>query len=230
MDGTKDPKDTLGATPDPSTGEKGTSEQPKTYTEEEKAKAVSDALSAAGRIAKQLDQQREALEAERKQLTASRVQWQREKDEAELEAARDDPDALKSLRARQKQSEREAELDRREQELKISGEKHAEALKGVAQYTKERNAHEIAARLNVDFELLMKFTDGSTEAMEELAKALPKKGEATILRPDSGRTIGGGSIPTNLEQFKKWIESISQAEYEKLKPQIDEMRASGKIK
>ena len=103
-----------------------------------------------------------------------------------------------------------------------------------AEATKERNAREIASRLSVNANLLAKLaksTDGSTEAIEEIAKELPKKGEDKTLKADSGKTIGGsGGIPTNMEAFKKWIADMSQEEYEKRKPEIDEARSSGKIK
>ena len=175
---------------------KGTSEQTtKTFTEETQAKAVSDALAKAGRTAKELTQLGESTKADRKQLTDDRVQWRKEKDEEKLESIRDDPDALKDWTKSKALRDEKAELDRRERELKVSEEKHAEALKGVVESTKERNAREIATRLNVDSEPLMKFTDGSTEAMEDLAKSLPKKGETKTLTPDSGKTIGGETIP-----------------------------------
>ncbi len=33
-----------------------------------------------------------------------------------------------------------------------------------------------------------------------------------------------------MTKFRKWAETVSQDEYEKLKPEVDEMLAAGKIK
>ncbi|KKM23422.1 hypothetical protein LCGC14_1615320, partial [marine sediment metagenome] len=38
---------------------------------------------------------------------------------------------------------------------------------------------------------LIKFTDGSTEAIEAMAQTLPKKGKTETLLVDSSKTIGG---------------------------------------
>lgn len=115
-------------------------------------------------------------------------------EEAELEANRDNPDVLSRIRARQGEREQETELAKLKQELEEEKAKTVEAQEAEAKSTQERNAREIATRLNVDAKTLIKFTDGSTEAMEELAKSLPKKGETTTLTPDSGTTIGGKEI------------------------------------
>jgi len=172
---------------------KGTSEkEPETFTkeqvEEAERKGKSDALSEIGRYKTSAENAIKAAKAAGERLD----RMLKEQEDAELEAARDEPDKLTGIRARQAQRQRDTDLEERERKLKESEDEHAEALKGVVESTKEQNAREIATRLNVDFEPLVKFTDGSTEAMEELAKSLPKKGEGTALKPDSGKTIGGG--------------------------------------
>jgi len=214
MDGTENQKDS--PTQEASEGTKGTSNQPETYTTEQRDKAVSDALSAAGRDAKSIAEQRaeatrlyEEAKKVKVSLGAERAQWQKEKDAAKLEAARDNPDTLSSVQAKQKQRDREAELARREEELKSSEAKHRAELDDLGKLKNERNALEVATRLNVDAELLLKFTDGSTKAMEELAAHLPKKGEVKPpLKPDSGTTVGGDTMPDSAQGKMKagWAE------------------------
>jgi len=210
---------------------KGTSETTKTFTEEQvverERQAKSDVSAELGRMKKLNEGLIKSSQAIQDRLDKR----DREEVEREREKYQDKPDKLSAITEKQARREAESKLTKVEQELEDEKAKTAEAQGVSAKYTKEQNAREIATRLGVDFKPLMKFTDGSTEAMEDLAKSLPKKGETQTITPDSGKTIGGGEgIPTNLEQFKKWVETIPQEEYEKLKPQIDKMRASGKIK
>jgi len=58
--------------------------------------------------------------------------------------------------------------------------------------------------------------------MEELAKSLPKLGKAKPpITPDTGKTIGGGTMPNNLEDFKAWAANLTQTEYEARAPEIN---------
>ena len=238
MDGTKDPKDTS-QIEDTSTEPKGTSKEPQTFTEEQRDKAVQDALSAAGRDAKSIkeksveaEQILKAAQKTQEGIRAEQERWQKDRDETERETVKDDSDALKSLQERQRQRAKEAELTRRAQELDAKEERHKGKLEEADKVTKELSARDIASKYNIDAESLVKFTDGSEEAMEELAQQLPKKGTPKpSLKTDAGTTAGGGGgIPTDRERFRAWVANMSQAEYEKRKPEIDEMLASDKIK
>lgn len=194
MDGTENQKDSSGATQDSSGGEKGTSEKPQTFTSEQMAesntKAVSDALSKAGRTDTDLTKKAEAVQASQERLT----QAQKARDEAEIEDNRDNPDMLKAIKARQNETAASAKLATLEQELRELKERNTEGEKNRTQLTQESNTREIAARLTVDPQLLAKLatlTDGSKEAIEAEAQTLPKTGEAKKLFVDSGRTLGG---------------------------------------
>ena len=181
----------------------GTSTEPETFTKKTQEKAVSDALSAAGRDAKSIkgktDEADRLIGDAKKMMEATKeaeAKWRKARDDAELESHRDEPDVIKSIQARQKLQEKEAELLKREQELNDSKKGHQDALDELAASKKERNALEIALKHGVPFEKLLKFTDGSTEQMEELAQSLPKqRGELkTPGKPDSNKTIGGGEL------------------------------------
>ena len=70
------------------------------------------------------------------------------------------------------------------------------------------------------------------EDIQALADVLwVKKDKAPVLVGDSGVTSGGGSgIPTTKEGLVKWISSHTQAEFEKLAPEINKMMREGKVK
>ena len=241
MDETKaTQQDASGKNQDSSGGDEGsTSKEPQTFTEEQRDKAVQDALSAAGRDAKSIKEK--SVEAEQILTNAKKTQegiqaeqkrWQGDRDEAERETVKDDSEALKSLQERQRQRAKEAELARRAQELDAKEERHKGKLEEADKVTKELSARDIASKYNIDAESLVKFTDGSEEAMEELAQQLPKKGTPKLpLKTDAGTTAGGGGgIPTDRERFRDWIANMPQDQYEKLKPEIDKALAEGKIK
>ncbi len=188
MDETKETQDVT-----TSKDTKGTSEQPETFTKEHVAEAErkgkSDALAEVGRLKKST----EAAIAIAQKATARLDKMIQDQDDAELKAHEGDPEKLSAIGERQKRRMAEGKLADAESELSEEKAKTAEAQEAGAQHTKERNAREVATRLGVDAKTLIKFTDGSTEAMEELAKSLPKKGETKPLLVDSSKTIGGGS-------------------------------------
>ena len=128
----------------------------------------------------------------------------------------------------------ESDLTQTKSELNEKNEELATANAEKAENAKERNARDAASRLGVDSKLLVKlsrFTDGSTEAIEDIAKELPKKEGGKSLKVDSGKTTGGGGgIPTNLEQFKKWIATIPQSEFEEKSAEVNKMMKADKIK
>lgn len=171
---------------------KGTSEETKTFTEEQVAererKAASDVSAELGRMKKLNEGLIKSSQAIQDRLDKR----DREEVEREREKYQDQPDKLSAITERQARREAESKLTKAEQELEDERAKTTEAQGVSAKYTKEQNARGIATRLGVDFEPLLKHTDGSTEAMEDLAKSLPKKGETQTLTPDSGKTIGGG--------------------------------------
>ncbi len=212
LDGTENQKDTSVATQDSSGGDKGTSEQTQTFTLEQvterERNAKSDALAETGRL-------RVANEAAIKvaQKAQERIDRMiRDQDDAELEAHKDEPERISAIRERQQRRIVESKLADTESELEVERTKTKEAQEVGVKHTKEQNAREVASRLNVNVQTLLKFTDGSKGAMEDLAKSLPKVGEKTPLIPDSGKTTGGAQMA---ESGKDKI----QAGWEKEHPQ-----------
>jgi len=200
MDETKDPKDTS-QTGDTSEGTKGTSEkEPETFTVEETTKkAVSDALSAAGRTAKVLEVREQAVTAKEERAE----QKQKEQDERDRYEARDNPEALSALDERQKHRDTKAKLTQVKSELEEEKTKGKQRDAETAETKIVTAAWEIAQKHGVDVEILKKniskYTDGSTEAMEAIAQGMAKKGGTTPLKVDSSKTIGGGA---NWEQVR----------------------------
>ena len=199
---------------------------PETFTKEQVQKLISDERAQAGRKAAEGKKAAEkaALEiVEQRRLTKiaeeTLAQLQREKDEAELEAARENPDALNVFQAKQTLRARDLELKRKEQELSKRELEAKEALDVVNKFRMEQKAAEISAQYSVDASTLLAITDGSPEKMEAAAKALsqgktPKGTETPAIKPDSGMTSGGAGRPTaeqleamSPEQYAEWAKS-----------------------
>jgi len=230
LDGTDEKRDV-----ETSAEQTETSEQPQTFTKDTQDKAVSDALSAAGRTDKdveaKLTKATQATEQAR-QLMADMKKADDDKAERDyqeaLQGAGDDPVAkskvelTKTIRdLRLKLGDTETKLGKRDEEL-------TDARKVVAESTKERNAREIASKYEVKADTLL-LTDGSVEAMEALAKSISGK-ETPTLKLDTGETKGGTGIPTDKKSFETWLSGLSPEEFEKNAPQINKMRREGKIK
>jgi hypothetical protein len=141
---------------------------------------------------------RQKAEAERALKAATDAQARLDKLEqdriqAELEAAKGDPDKLSVIQERQKRRQIESELDKARQELTDKTTKLQSYESKDAESAREKQAREIATKLNVDPAKLVKlarFTDGSADAIEEIAKELPKTGKASF-RADSNAHVGG---------------------------------------
>lgn len=169
--------------------------EPETFTEEQvverEHKASSDSKSELGRALKA----NENLLKTNKGLTDRIERVIKDHDDDELARAEGDNEKLSAIKERQARRKVESELAETKSELDGEKAKTAEAEEVGAKHTKERNAREVATRLGVDAKTLLKFTDGSVGAMEDLAKSLPKKGEPKTIIPDSGKTTGGGTLP-----------------------------------
>ncbi len=142
------------------------------HTKESEEKAVEDAvhkaLSAAGRVST------DTAEAERllNEAKTIRDSAQEKADEADRDAVSQDPEALKSVEERIRQRNEETKLANEKRELDSDKAKHQERLGKADKAEIKERATEIATKHNVDVESLIKFTDGSKEAMEELAQKL----------------------------------------------------------
>ena len=206
----------------------GTSGEPETFTREqheaELRKARSDALAEVGRYKQSAEKAVSSAKAAQERLE----QYIRDQEEQELEAAKDEPERVKTLKAYQEVRKTKADLAKAQQELKDKEDELSTIRSQEAESTKERKAREIATRLGKDESRAVnvaKFTDGSPEAMEAVISELPSKTKPA-LKPDTGGQVGtGGAIPTNLEQFKKWVAGLSQSEFERRKDEINKRRS-----
>jgi len=223
MDETKETqKDSLpqGKAPE---GSEGTTPkvEAKTYTEEELQKEIQKAKVAAGRDAKSLSDKEAALKAEREAVEAEKAkvaEWQRRREEAELDEARKDPDKLAQWQKKQTEKTRDAEFAKREADLT---KRQADLTKREAEHEAEiTSAREAKLEMKV-FELAGKYNlnpvvikDGmkdlglsTAEQAEALAKKLsetgkrPPEGEVPF-NPTSGVTSGTRGTLTP-EQFEK---------------------------
>ncbi len=210
MDEPKEPQDEPTSEGTEDTSEK----EPITFTqkelEEATRKARSDVLAEAGRYKAESERALKAAQAAQKRLD----DMQRVQDEADLETHRDEPEKLSAIKERIARRKAESDLEEAMQKLNEKDEKLKELEGKEAESTKERNAREIAARLGIDANRLAKlarFTDGTTEAIEDIAKDLPKLQEKKPLTTDSGKTKGGAGKKPTLEE----VQAASPAEFDK---------------
>jgi len=211
-------------------------QEPETFTKETQAKAISDALAAAGRTTKDTDTKlKKATEAASKaeklmvDMKAERERKAEQDYQDALKKADGDPITIRNIKLAREVKTLTDELGTKKSELGKRDEELTETRKEAALSTKERNAREIASKYEVDLETL-KLTDGSVEAMEALAKTLSGKGIKT-LKPDGSKTSGGGGgIPTDMGQFRNWVANLSQSEFEERSEEINKMMKQGKIK
>jgi len=175
---------------------------------EQVRKAKSDALADVGRLRTSADNAVKAAQAAEGRIT----QMLKEQEERELEAVKDNPDGISAIRERQKRRQLESELTTARTELNDKSEKLKGYEASESKSTQERKAREIASRLGVDAERLLgivKFTDGSAEAIEEIAKELPKIGVKPPLKSDSGGGSGSAGSPARgVDKMRKGFDTL----------------------
>jgi len=203
-----------GESGDNTSGGEGSEQEPRTYTEEEYRKGISDTLAERGRElasehkirADKAERQVTNLTAQITQMKAASEALQKQMDELEETKFGDNTDALslhrgnRDLRAgRAKLAQDQIDLAAKTAELEAA-EKEAKA------YSSKKDADAIVAGFDgLEAQDLVTYTDGTKEEMEKFAKkwGKPKKGKAKAkegdetegaeekgLRPDDGRTTG----------------------------------------
>ena len=182
----------------------------KTYTEKDIEKAVQVALTKAGRDAKALADKEATLNTEKEAVDTAKAEIaeiQKQIDEAELEAARGDPDKLKELQAKKSYKAKLAELDtknkelqKREADLNRREAEHEAEIQAAKETQREITIWQIAQEKSVDpvrlKTLAEKFNIEGKENLEELANEIASgKPEGETLKVDSGATSGGKAMP-----------------------------------
>lgn len=177
---------------------------PISYTPEQLQKAIEKAtrdartavMAEAGRVRsegeKSLQKAQEAL------VRMEKIQ--QEQEEAELREAQDEPDALASIRVRHEARKLKADLESKSTELEMARNQLRELTDKEKEATKSSIAQKIAQSQSVNpttLERLARFTDGSEEAIEAIARDLPKiqqtEGAVPRFMPDSNKSKGGAS-------------------------------------
>lgn len=181
---------------------------PETFTKEQRDKDVSDALSSAGRTAKELDGLKTLLDAREQAIKDSEVatqavaeERQRKQDAADLEAVKDDAEQLsivqRNIRERQRLAAKEAEIARRGREEDDREAKNKTRIEKAEAAELETDIFTIATKHEVDPAWLKSLTQephniSSLKALDEIAKGVSTK---KPLDPDSGKTTGGSQMP-----------------------------------
>ena len=186
VDGTKGTQDSS-QSGDTSGDQQGTSQE---FSKESQEKAVSDALSSAGREAKTLSEGQETVKKGLEELATKTVAFQKQQDNAEIEAAGGDAAIITRIRDGIAQRDKDVALDQRERDLNTKEGNLKPSLERATKQEIRERAEAVAKNEDVDIEHLIKFSDGSTESMIALAKTMQKKGEAdpgaTLHQPGKG--------------------------------------------
>ncbi len=197
--------------PSPETSEA----QPVTFTQEQRdadvRKGISDALSEAGRTHKTLEEERKANVAATKSLNEREAALRKTQNEVEDKTFEDDPGGLRAIHLRREALQIQ-ETNARERETLD------EQARVNASATNAMNAAKIAAESKVDAETLLKFTDGTEEAMKELALQLqtPEAAPVATITPDPGTGSGPGGMSWVQAQKITKVSDISDEAYQKL--------------
>jgi len=195
--------------------------QSKTFSQDEVDKAVRDARSAAladvGRLQKESSNALKAAQAAQERVN----QMVKEQEARELEEAKDDPDRLSIVTERQKRRALESELGKVRLDLQEKETTLQQLQSETTETKRTRLVEQTASRFKVDVSRLAKlakYTEGSIEAIEDLAKELSAQ---PVLKPDSGGAIGGAGSweevrsayikdPRNPEIKRRYLEMRSQ--------------------
>ena len=160
-------------------------ETPQTYTQDQVDKTVDAALTKAGRDAKSFELKEKSLTERGEQLE----QWRKDKEAAELEALKDNPEALDFYKERKTLKQEKADLAKEKAE-------HAEEIRIAKETQQESAIREIATEHKVDpvklKNLSTKFNIEGKEQLAELAEEIASgKTADPSFDVDSGKTTGG---------------------------------------
>lgn len=200
MDGTDNQQDD--ALKQTSVGTKGTS-TPGTFNQESQNKAVSDALALAGRDAKSItDRMGEATQilsdanALKAKVEDAQAALQKTKDDAELEAAKGNPDLQTLYKLKQTLRTQEADLIKREADLTTKVKLHEEKLTAADATKREIVIWGVAQKYTLDPAVLKTKADElkltTDEQLDTLAKAMSEGKDTAGLHGDTGKTTGAG--------------------------------------
>lgn len=211
---------------------------PKTYTEEEVEKKFSEQRSVLDKkvavLEKAAERSKKAIEAadaRAKDAEDAMTRAAEEREKSELVSIGDNADALSIFHGKRSIREGQETLRQEKADLARDRAQHEEDIKELKELKAFRSATEIASKpeyKDVEASQLVELSDGTTESMEKLAKALsgvkPKetKGgkDSKTKAPDSGESDGGGAHPTNeqLEEMSmdKYAEHVKKRDEGKI--------------
>lgn len=163
------------------------------HGKEKEQQARNAALADIGRLTKESERSLKAATAAGERTK----KLLREMEDMETEAAQGNSGQRSEQEVKQMQLRRQVQTELTDVQLELDGknERLAQLEADKVESTKGQTARDIAARLGIDVDRLVrlsKFTDGSTEAIEELAKELPKKEVRPPIITDSNQGGGGG--------------------------------------
>lgn len=196
-----------------SEGPQGSTSGTTTYTEEQVQKRISDERAQAGRKVSGLEKQVKTLSDQLNEATQRHQSLQKQMDDAKLEAARDNPQALNLYQQEQQLRQQQEEIAKQKREIEQSKAEHEQELQEARDAKNEIEVWNVAQKYGVDASVL-KGLGLQGEQLENVAKAMGQgKPAAPSVATDSNVTSGAGvdfskmsptdKIKYGLEQQKK---------------------------
>ena len=199
-----------------------TSQAQPTFTQEDlekaKAKAISDALAAAGRTAKALEEKEKRIKAEQEKLANA----ERERELQELESARDNPETLSLIQRKQKLAAEIRAFNAKQDEFNRKQAEFESQFAEVQATRFEASVASIASKYGVKADTLKDLGITDINVLDKVASQMKPVAE---IKPDSGKTVGGGRTFSR-EQIAK----MTDAEYKENREAIIKPQAEDRIK
>jgi len=168
--------------------------EPQTYTQDQLSAAVQNALIKAGRDAKSFELKGQSLTEREAKVKA----WEEQQERAQLEAIKNNPEALDLHKQRKTLREERATLEKEKLE-------HAEEIRIARETKREIAIWEIAQKHNADPVKLKELNVEDMGQLEKIAEALgkPQEPKEPSQHIDSGLTTGAKKSLSSLTADEK---------------------------
>ncbi len=200
----------------------GSTSAPKTYTEEQYKKAISDTLSKAGREKKTVETELETVKSQlsNQQKLIDGFEAEKSKLQAQIdELSQDDPDKKRLIKKLNEVDEKEKTLKADRDVLEAEKATHSENIKLAKDTLREVSIWQIAGEFDGGNpeklkELVEKLNVSDDEQIRVIATTLwAKKEEKEPFKPFSGVTSGGGEDLSKLspdEKLRKGFQKLKK--------------------
>jgi len=188
------------------------SEPPKTFTADQVEQAARERHSTLDKQISKLTKSVEIAQKRADDAEAALTQFKADRDTAEMESVREDPDKLSVLQLRQQVRKEEAALKVAQKALEKEKLEHTAEIEAAAETQKEIAVWQMAVKHGVDPVLLKSLDIDSPEKLDIVAKALAANKPKTPSEPGTGEpdsSISAGGL-TGIDALAKANDDFSK--------------------